>query len=191
MSRDYIQGGIGERLGTQEHIVYWQASIWDVGAWCGRHQESHLELRRCVCISLSSSTTSPDRLLMHDRRRSDIDNERLPPAPPSAVGQTKAQLQSPTPTPTPIPMSSFMPIPITSRPMTPSDDGRCETPSLERASSPSASSLSSPPTPPPPANSDRRGSLRLGGSMSPSTRPRSVQNAFSMLQAALDGKKGG
>ncbi|KAF8131860.1 Metallo-dependent phosphatase-like protein [Boletus edulis] len=128
-----------------------------------------------------------------DARRSDIENERLPPAPPppgekpaTSVGQSKAQAQLHTP------MPAFVPINMASRPMTPSDDGRCETPSLERASSPSASSISSPPTPPPPpVTSDRRGSLRLGGSTSPSTRPRSMQNAFSMLQAALDGKKGG
>jgi serine/threonine-protein phosphatase 2B catalytic subunit len=124
-----------------------------------------------------------------DRRRSDIENERLPPAGEKSatfLGQSKAHSQSPTPMPT------FMPIPMTSRPMTPSDDGRCETPALERASSPSASSISSPPTPPPPqSSSERRGSLRLGGSTSPSTRQRSVQNAISLLQAALDGKKGG
>jgi serine/threonine-protein phosphatase 2B catalytic subunit len=124
-----------------------------------------------------------------DARRSDIENERLPPAGEKSatfLGQSKAHSQSPTPMPT------FMPIPMTSRPMTPSDDGRCETPALERASSPSASSISSPPTPPPPqSSSERRGSLRLGGSTSPSTRQRSVQNAISLLQAALDGKKGG
>ena len=132
----------------------------------------------------------------HNRRRSDIENERLPPAPPPAaeksttsLGQFKPQVQSPTPTSTPIP--TFISMPMSSRPMTPSDDGRSETPSLERASSPSASSISSPPTPPPPANSERRGSLRLGGSTSPSTRQRSVQSAISILQAALDGKKGG
>ncbi|KAG8220533.1 serine/threonine protein phosphatase 2B [Butyriboletus roseoflavus] len=132
-----------------------------------------------------------------DARRSDIENERLPPAPPHAgekpatsLGQSKVQVQLPTPMPTPMP--TFMPIPMFSRPMTPSDDGRSETPPLECASSPSASSISSPPTPPPPpAGSDRRGNLRLGGTTSPSTRQRGMQNAFSMLQAALDGKKGG
>ena len=125
----------------------------------------------------------------NDRRRSDIENERLPPAPPPAgekpatsLGQSKVQ----------VPMPTFMPIPMTSRPMTPSDDGRSETPPLERASSPSASSISSPPTPPPPpAGSERKGNLRLGGTATPSTRQRGMQNAFSMLQAALDGKKGG
>jgi len=125
-----------------------------------------------------------------DARRSDIENERLPPpaAEKSALlGQSKNHLQSLAPSSTTLP--PFIPMLTPSRPMTPSDDGR-ETPSLERASSPSASSISSPPTPPPPpANSDRKGALRLGGS--PSTRQRSVHSAISILHAALDGKKGG
>ena len=191
ISRDRIQGGIGKRLGAQEYIDYWQAPLWDAGTRCGRHQESHFEFRRRVRISLFPSPTSRDHLHTHVRRRSDIENERLPPAgekSATSLGQSKAQALLPTPTPIP----TFMPIPMAFRPMTPPDNGRCETPPLERASSPSASSISSPPTPPPfQASSDRRGSLRLGGSTSPSTRQRSVQNAISMLQAALDGKKGG
>lgn len=47
-----MQGGIGKRLGTQEHIVYRQAPLWDAGTRCRRHQESHLELRRRVRVFL-------------------------------------------------------------------------------------------------------------------------------------------
>ncbi|KAG9308175.1 Metallo-dependent phosphatase-like protein [Chiua virens] len=126
-----------------------------------------------------------------DARRSDIENERLPPAPPAAeekpvssLSQSRGQSRSSSSTPTVMATMSG-----SSRPVSPpSDDGRSETPSLERASSPSASSISSPPTPPP--HAEKRGSLRLGGH--PSRGQRSVQSAFSsMLQAALDGKKGG
>ena len=67
-----------------------------------------------------------------NHRPFDIENERLPSAPPptgekpaTSLGQSKVQ----------VPMPTFMPIPMISRPMTPSDDGRSETPTLERASS--------------------------------------------------------
>lgn len=184
---------------SQNSRIYRLLGSSHMGPWpsvrkASRKPSRASKTRMYLCIS---SAISPEHLHYDDRRRSDIENERLPPAPPPAgekpatsIGLSKAQVLSPTPTPTPIP--GFIPISLTSRPMTPSDDGRCETPSLERASSPSASSISSPPTPPPPhANSDRRGSLRLGGATNTSTRQRSVQSAFSMLQAALDGKKGG
>ncbi|KAF9222288.1 Serine/threonine-protein phosphatase 2B catalytic subunit A1 [Gyrodon lividus] len=112
-----------------------------------------------------------------DARRSDIENERLPPAP-----------SDPTEDKAPTSLShSHLRSPTHSRPTTPSDDERAETPSL--GSSPSVSSISSPPTPPPSSPTNRKGGL--GATTSPSTRQRSVQRTISMIQAALDGKKEG
>ncbi|KIK81972.1 hypothetical protein PAXRUDRAFT_735013 [Paxillus rubicundulus Ve08.2h10] len=114
-----------------------------------------------------------------DARRFDLENERLPPAPPDPTeGKPSAFLGH-----------LHLQSPAHSRPATPSDDERAETPALERGSSPSASSLSSPPTPPPSSPTDRKGGL--GATTSPSTRQRSVQRTISMLQAAMDGKKEG
>ncbi|KIJ63466.1 hypothetical protein HYDPIDRAFT_112878 [Hydnomerulius pinastri MD-312] len=110
-----------------------------------------------------------------DARRSDIENERLPPA-LSDAAEDQASLGCS--------------LPLTqSRPTTPLDDDRAETPALERGSSPSASSISSPPTPPPSSPTDRKAGL--GATTSPSTRQRSLQSTISMIQAALDGNKTG
>ncbi|KAL4068789.1 Metallo-dependent phosphatase-like protein [Scleroderma yunnanense] len=115
-------------------------------------------------------------LSFEDARRSDIENERLPPA-TFDKGQDRTFLTR-----------SSGPLPQIRSP-TPSDDERAGTPLLERASSPagSASSVSSPPTPPPPPLVVERRSKVF--SASPSTMSRSVQSTISMIQAALDGKR--
>lgn len=135
-----------------------------------------------------------------DARRSDIENERLPPVLfdkvpdrtflarslplPSFSG---ASIANPNTLPKPHQHSHPQLHSRLNRPPTPCDDERSGTPLLDRASSPtgSSSSMSSPPTPPPPfvAVSERR-------SKSPSSVSRSVQSTISMIQAALDGKRG-
>lgn len=114
-------------------------------------------------------------LSFEDARRSDIENERLPPA--TAQDRTLFARSS-------------GPLPQIRSP-TPSDDERSGTPLLERGSSPSGSmsSVSSPPTPPPPPLAGERKSKVF--SASPSTMTRSVQSTISMIQAALDGKRSG
>lgn len=108
-------------------------------------------------------------MCFEDARRSDIENERLPPASFDKV-QERA------------------PVARASLPHRPPDDQRNATRSLERASSPPGSipSTNPPPIPPPPLVPERRSKVFAGGQ---STMSRSVQSTISMIQAALDSKK--
>lgn len=155
----------------------------------------------CGTLALGAEGIKKAIMSFEDARRSDIENERLPPVLFDKVPERTFLTRSP-----PLPSSSGISSITNSnthphsqphsqlhsrlnRSPTPSDEERSGTPLLDRASSPagSASSMSSPPTPPPPsfaAVNERR-------SKSPSPMSRSVQSTISMIQAALDGKRSG
>ena len=75
------QRGIGAGIGAQEYLGFVKTAIRHARARRRRNQERHQDLRRRVRPTPYSLFLCPHRadFYDHDRRKSDIENERLPP----------------------------------------------------------------------------------------------------------------
>ena len=75
------QRGVGAGIGAQEYLGFVKTAIRHARARRRRNQERHQDLRRRVRPTPYSLFLCPHRadFYDHDRRKSDIENERLPP----------------------------------------------------------------------------------------------------------------
>lgn len=201
------QRGIRESIRAQERLWIVYVAIWPVGVWIRGSEGCHQGIRRCVRIVLTPSIHLKLTYLTSSRK-SDIENERLPPelfdadseegkaylasttSQPSTPAETSAEFAS-NGLPAENLSAAIQAAAVPSSPTSPESPGKPVLSPINPLASPPSGS----PSPTTPTGAFRRGHGRnasLGTTMtSPSTRRRSLESTMSLIQGVWEGQDAG